>query len=598
MIQPKERSTLTEAMTPPAGFTFDAGIATTYSLDIGTLMALPLQLAWLATSDDVSAQKDPIRLLEGLRRTAKRLSVFSDRGHMHIPRIPHALMGLTEEMIHEVSAPHGGAFHPKVWVLRFLPEDARKDPCIRLLILSRNLTDDRSWDLNLCLEGTPKGGIHKENREIAAFVRSLPKWAHKRLPPERQQDIESLADGLHRCKWDYPGAFEEIAFHVVGTGPKPRPLSFPEADEAVIISPFVRDKAVRTIAENVGTPVALVSRSEELELLSEETRSMFGRVDVLHDDADSGSEEELSSAACRGLHAKAVVLRRGWRTSVYVGSANCTTAAMVAGTNVEVMAELTGRHSKVGTPADWLSDKGMGSLLVPFTSSGTDAVQEQRAIEDALERCRKAIIQAGLTLNCERCDDGGYRLELRGTDALAGIGAEVWAWPLTVPSERKVAVSLTPACELGLYAPQDVTSLTGFQVRLAGHELAFGVELPLANPPVDREAGVLALILRNRAAFLRYVTLLLGESSEHQLSPDGEGSGTWLGLSALEDDAPPLFELLVKAFSRDASKLNYVATAVEKLRQAESDSGEELIPPEFLHIWQTIEQARRLERTR
>jgi hypothetical protein len=283
MIQPKERSTLTEAMTPPSGYTFDVGIATTYSLDIGTLMALPLQLAWLATSDDENAPMDPIRLLEGLRRTAKRLSVFSDRGHMHIPRMPHALMGLTEEMIYEVSAPHGGAFHPKVWVLRFLPKDIRKDPCIRLLILSRNLTDDRSWDLNLWLEGAPKRGAHKPNRKIAAFVQSLPKWVHKPISTERRQNIDSLADDLRRCEWDYPGAFEEIEFHVTGTGPKPRPLGFPSADEVVIISPFVRDKAVRAIAENVDTPVALISRAEELELLSEKTRSMFGRVDVLHD---------------------------------------------------------------------------------------------------------------------------------------------------------------------------------------------------------------------------------------------------------------------------------------------------------------------------
>lgn len=595
MIPPKERSTLTEAMTPPAGYTFDTGVATTYSLDIGTLMALPLQLAWLATSEDMAAQKDPIRLLEGLRRTAKRLSVFSDRGRMHIPRLPHALMGLTEEMIHEVSAPHGGAFHPKVWTLRFVPDDTRREPCIRLLILSRNLTDDRSWDLNLCLEGTPKGGIHKENREIASFVRSLPKWAHKQLSAERRQGIDSLADDLHRCKWDYPGAFEEIAFHVIGAGTKPRPLNIPEADEAVIISPFVRDKAVRAIAENVNVPLALVSRSEELELLSEETRSMFGRVDVLHDDADSGSEEELAGAVCRGLHAKAIVLRRGWWTSVYVGSANCTTAALMAGTNVEVMAELIGRHSKVGTPGDWVSEKGMGALLVPFTPADADTARKQRAIEDALEQCRKAIVQAGLTLNCERNEDGSCRLQLCGTDALGELSAEMWAWPLTVPAERNVALSPAPVCDLGLYAPQDVTSLTGFRVRLEGNELAFGIELPLTNPPVDREAGVLALILRNRAAFLRYLTLLLGEPVDHEVAAEGDGGGAWLGYSTSEDDSPPLFELLVKAFSRDPNRLNYVATAVEKLQRAETDSGETLIPEEFLRIWQTIEQARQLE---
>lgn len=196
MIQPKDRSTLTEALIPPAGYTFDAGIATTYSLDLSTLMALPLQLAWLATSEDVEELSDPIRLLEGLRRTAKRLSVFSDRGRMHVPRLPHALMGLMEEMIHEVSARHGGAFHPKLWVLRFLPDDPRKVSCIRLLILSRNLTDDRSWDLSLCLEGKPKGGVTRRIGRLPALSVVFPSGRPSSYP---QVDFRILNRSQTTC---------------------------------------------------------------------------------------------------------------------------------------------------------------------------------------------------------------------------------------------------------------------------------------------------------------------------------------------------------------------------------------------------------------
>ena len=156
-------------------------------------------------------------------------------------------------------------------------------------------------------------------------------------------------------------------------------------------------------------------------------------------------------------------------------------------------------------------------------------------------------------------------------------------------------MTVSPDCDLGVYASQDVTSLTGFRVRLEGGELSFGIELPLANPPLDREAGVLALILRNRAAFLRYLTLLLGEADDVPQPANHEGGKGWFGTGGPGEDSPPLFELLVKAFSRDPDKLNQVASAVGQLEQAEADSGEKLVPEEFLKIWRTFEAARKLD---
>ena len=292
MISPKERSTLTEAMVPPAGYTFDTGLATTYSLDLGSLVSLPLQLAWLATSEDADAQRDPIRLLEGLRRTASRLNVFVDRGRLRAPRMPHALMGLMEEMIHEVDARHGGIFHPKVWILRFLPDDPRRERLVRLLILSRNLTDDRSWDLNLCLEGRPKGGIRASNREISAFVRALPQLSGKALSAFRQGDIDTLADEVHRCEWELPGQFEDVVFHILGMGKKPRKFEYPRSQEAVVITPFTSDAAIRSIIDSCKRPLALVSRTEELALLRERTVAAQG-YDSFKDDLVSARGAEV-----------------------------------------------------------------------------------------------------------------------------------------------------------------------------------------------------------------------------------------------------------------------------------------------------------------
>lgn len=85
MIQPSERSTLTEALQPPIGYRFDAGVATTYSLSLGALLGLPARIALLANQDN-SAEEDPLRFVEGLRRDSRSLAVFCDRGRMEARR--------------------------------------------------------------------------------------------------------------------------------------------------------------------------------------------------------------------------------------------------------------------------------------------------------------------------------------------------------------------------------------------------------------------------------------------------------------------------------------------------------------------------------
>lgn len=597
MIRPNARSTLVEAVTPPAGYEFDTGVVTTYSLDIATLMVLPAHLAWLAASEDAEVHNDPLRLFEGIRRTTKRLSVFANSGRLHVPRMPHALVGLTEEMIYEVQAPHGGAFHPKVWVLRFLREERGDAPLVRLLVLSRNLTDDRSWDLSLCLEGQPRGGKHAVNKELASFVRSLPDLCRHKMPAgERLQQLQTLADDLHRCVWELPPGFSElIGFHVTGMGAKPQPLQFPESDEVLIVSPFVRDSALMAVAETSKSCVGLVARQEEIALLSEESRRLFPLY-VFDDNSDLGAEEEAQRDSHRGLHAKAIIWQKGAWTHILVGSANCTTAALNRGSNVEVMAELCGHHGKVGTPRDWLTkEKGMGALLEHYQPMDSKSLIEQRKLDDALETVRRKIIAADLRLVCEKGDGGRYLLALHGTRTLTDELAEIWVWPLTVSPESNQRLGDASSINMGSFLPHEVTSLTGFRVRMDKQELLFGLELPLTNPPQDREAAVLALLLGSRAAFLRYLGLLLGAFDMQGPDVEGEGAGVWLGDASAAADSPALFELILKAFSREPAKLDHVASAVERLAQAQREGAESLIPPDFMTLWRIFEEARRIE---
>ena len=100
MIHPEQRGMLTDALTPPSGFVFDSGVATTYSLDLITLLTLPLHLAWLGSADDNANQLDPLRIVESLRRTANKLTVYCEKGKMQIPRMASPLLSLMVSPAH------------------------------------------------------------------------------------------------------------------------------------------------------------------------------------------------------------------------------------------------------------------------------------------------------------------------------------------------------------------------------------------------------------------------------------------------------------------------------------------------------------------
>ena len=89
---------------------------------------------------------------------------------------------------------------------------------------------------------------------------------------------------------------------------------------------------------------------------------------VLHEGAetDDGDDTLAADRLTRGLHAKAYIVENGWDTTLYLGSANATNASLVAGTNVEILAELTGKRSRVGGIDSFLGDDGLREYLTEF----------------------------------------------------------------------------------------------------------------------------------------------------------------------------------------------------------------------------------------
>ncbi|MFT6437778.1 MAG: hypothetical protein ACJAVI_005859 [Candidatus Azotimanducaceae bacterium] len=592
ILSPNNRTLYTEALAPPSGFILDTAIAATYSMDLTTLLSVPLQLVLQSTEDSAELMKDPIALYEALQRATKRVHVFAQQGQIKAPRQHHLLYSLLEPMITEVVAPAGGNFHPKMWLLRFVTEDG-DNFTYRLLLPSKNLTTDRAWDVALTLDGKLANRVNANGAAIANFVEQLPNMAVNEFPLSRE--FNSLLAELPRVVWELPDGFDQLHFHLLGFGGRKwRPK---KNKKLAVISPFIRPEALKVLAKTSDTPLAVISRSESLAELG--GAAPFHSAYVLHDAAETEDGEDHNANSSEiGLHAKVYIYQIGNRTHIALGSANATNAALIADKNIEILAELAGPSYKVGNVESFLDpyvDAGLGQYLVPWildeNHEPDSSTQENKRL---LEAARAALLTAGLTLSCSQ-EEESWPLDLTVSAPIVfeGVTSAV-AWPVTVGSDR--AVDFRPLVvgkkiRMPVQSIESLTSLIAFKLQAGGENLSFALNLPVTGMPEARERAILRSVVNNRDGFLRYLLLLLaglGDGADvGTVARAFSGSDASQLASAFDD--MPLLEELVRAFCREPKRLKKVRRLVNDI--STDGDADNILPENFIGLWKVFEEA-------
>ena len=619
LLDPQSDRTLyTEALTTPPGFRFDCAVALTYSLGLDTLLAVPLHLLIHAgEQSQTKLLKDRLAILDGLKQTTGNLSIFHQQGRILAPRGKRILYSLLEDSVFRASAPRGGIFHPKVWLLRFSPEGgeteadaAESAPLIRLAVLSRNLTADPSWDVSLTVEGRPRADEVDGNEDLVRLLRALPEWAPE-LPGDRDRaaQIASLADDLARTSWELPDGIDELRLHTIGL--EGRVWLPPRSERLVVMSPFCTAAALKRLAGTSRSPRALISRPEEFVRVSQMFKDAFKpfeRCLVLREtaEADDDKDTSLRRGAHIGLHAKLYLCDEADGTRLFVGSANSTHPALIGATNVEVMVELAGSQKRLGSVEEFLGKDGLGNILEDFDPNDVDPPKpEDVETQKQLERACDAVASAKLRLSCHEADDDqgesqGWRLELRANDPIeVAPGLRIAAWPITLPRGRKLDCGPLLGGREVVFGPMAVSSITrfiAFEIALeqdgpSPPAQTFVLRVPAEGLPIDaRDEAVVRQVVRNRDGFLRYLMFLLGA---FEGLPEVGGGGASLeaggggGFGTL-----PLLEQMTRAFCRDPSRLDSVRRLVEHLRKSGAgEDDEEIVPADFLQLWSTFESA-------
>jgi len=609
MLEPKDRQLLLEALRPPIGFHFDEGIGTTYTLDLVALLTAPLAFTWFDQKDNAGADGavDSLEIVESLRRYADRLTLFCHAGRIALLKAHYPQLAFLEDTIVECLPPSGGAFHPKVWVLRFKADEG-EDIRYRMLCLSRNLTFSRAWDTMLALDGVLKKGVVAKSRGLADFVRALPDQAVRQDSRSRVQSrADLLASEVGRVDFELPENVQDFTFHPIGIGGRrKRPLAVLDGTKRLlVVSPFLAGTRLAELAEG-RTDLVVVSTPSQLEGLSNAPRAgvrYFTLTERLRPEAEDDEgvpKAEAEAIELSDLHAKLYVTEHGAMAHVLTGSANATMAAFDK--NVEFLVELVGHRKSLGFDAMMEPVKGETrfiNLLQPAddivgTSVPPDDVV---ALDRQLDDLRTTLAGAGLKIHVTAGAEGSFDLELRTEQAIAvPDGVKASCWPSAVATAGAPLRSTDAGGVVAQFPATTLQGVTAFMAfELSGRagdverKVDFVLTLPLIGAPEGRREQVLRSLVRDRSRMLRFLWLLLAD--EVADVPDAWTGNTGKTVSgetpgAVNFATGGLFEVLLKNLDRSPQRLDYLHGLMTELRKDTSET--DLFPEEFDAIWAPI----------
>lgn len=392
-----------DVLAPPRGYELDFAFCVTYSLDLDALLGAYLALG-LSVDTDSAIRSNQLQLFGALRKVREKVLVFCERGRVRARRPSQPLYALIDESVIEVDLQgerdDDPSFHPKLWVLRFA--NGHGVVRYRVVVLSRNLTFDDSWDIAGVFEGrrNDSGGTVDFGGDFRDSLKRLLLETDDSvgLSDAQIRRLNEVIDELGRTSlrfededgWQIAsssrlhtsGCPREVRVPFLCVGPwKGKGNDFarafehllPMARRVLIVSPFLSKEAGRrepfSSLEEAGLSperCRLVVRREAL-LDQPADDEWFERIpvyairedlrlsDTLDDDPvpveDPGTPERLDADGdseafarlhVRDLHAKLYAIETGsegaLRTHLLFGSANATTRGFT--TNAEVMAHV------------------------------------------------------------------------------------------------------------------------------------------------------------------------------------------------------------------------------------------------------------------
>ena len=587
---------------PPDGYKLDKAIGTTYSLDLEALTAVAICLG-LSEETDSKLMQNPISMLNALQKVSDKIILFCEAGQIKAPLKPTALSILLEKMVVEVALPKDRqlgrypAFHPKTWVLSYVNKDGDKK--YRFVVMSRNLTFDRSWDVSFSMDSSRMVRQKKKTKPIINFLDFLSgsvsnnvKDAGKKRTLIRNMQVELADVSFSLDSKEFGENFEILP---LGIGKNAYQMSEDvlfstdrnSADstfhELVVMSPFLSESVIAdfNIAERglSDSKRTLITRRSELSKLKEMDTDNF-TIYVLKDEIVDGEDaisDEMTDKMKQDIHAKIYIRRKYADVDLYLGSMNASYSAI--NKNVEMMLWL-GTKNKYLNGEKFLKDIFCGpadDVKNPFEKvTVMDAVQDiDGDNKNALEQKIKELCRAKRKATITEDNYGKYKV----TVEFPGVTSDktIMVSPFNSKQEHTL-------CEKIEFTELEILQLSEFYELTAKEgedEIHRIIMIPTIGFPEDRESAVVNSIVKDRASFVEYIAFVLGDdylASMLEKKQIGES-----GIFQHSNDAMPvLYEKMLKTSVEEPERFRDIGYVLKMV------TDKEIIPDEFRELYDTF----------
>jgi hypothetical protein len=585
---------------PPKGYRLTKAVAATYTLDLNTLLSIPVALFFSQTLEG-NFEAERVQLLEAIQRCPEVLRIYHQRGKIHVPKKHNRLYGLLEPCVVGILPDDAyRSFHPKVWVLRY--ESDSQPTIYRVIVLSRNLTYDRCWDIAGHLDGEVTKERQEKNRPLVSFVLYL-------LRHEQFDGDKKFVSDLRRVDFRTPAGFNKnFVFHPIGIDGHENPIVTHTGSRAICVSPFVHDEAVRTLRDNVSEELLLFGCREELDRLAPDTLSdirTFCISDLIVDgESQDKGEDGAGDQAEQNLHAKLYVYQgESSGVSWFLGSANATNAAFDR--NIEFLLELNGSGASVQLERlkeELLGADEKGGIFQQYRSPTRPVdASEIKKLEEKLRLLEFALLKQ---MNIQRAEvtpsenKANFDLHLDldpGNSEWPGLKVTVSPFNSDAVEPQELPSGCVTAFTFRNINESNLSRFLRFDIWHEGEQVrSFLMKVEIANLPETRVSRILRSIISSRDRFFEYLRFLLTDDAEKEpigtepsddRSPsDGENASIW-------DTSSPIFERLLLTASRSPHRLKAIDDVIEQLRKEETENASSrVVPQEFVDFWEAFKQ--------
>jgi len=499
------------------------------------------------------------------------------------------------------------SFHPKLWLLRYV--NHKNDVLYRFVVLSRNLTFDRGWDLSFSMDGKITEKQNNKNNPLISFIEYLSSHSNKVKRDKINEIVKELKFVNFELKLPFDG-FEFIVNGIPSSNPIQNQQLFKSnsLEKLLIMTPFLSNDIIKDFnnRKNSKSKAILISRLNSLSQLKGENLDNFEFYSLKDEVIDGesllseGSEQSLKDknnenlgydSKCgiidnekiiaedfeqfpkQDIHAKMYVVEKTKYTDLYLGSLNASYNALNG--NVEFMIKLNARKSRFNINKllkELFNEKDDN----PFHLVNMKNINEYNDEKNNLNLIVKNIVRLKACANISSGKDS-YDLEVKFVKDCVGYDIEIN--PLlsnkTAKFSRNVVFKNLTKVQLSEFFVITVKKDEDIIRRV--------IKIPIDNLPEDRQKVVISNVIKDKTAFIKYVAFLLGD--EYVLSHiEVEGNSENRIPNNFTVPLPELYEKMLKSAMYTPEKFVELEFLIKTL------SNDNVIPDGFKELYETFKQ--------